>query len=99
MKHFLVNLYQVYSNGGPEVQNGMRRDGGGGQYLGTLIIFFSRTAGKLVCSIAYWSFNKFVEIVAPGSNMTLRQMALGLNIRNTKKNYSLSSSDPLGSGA
>ena len=70
--HCLVNLYQVCSNGGLGTQNGPAAGGFG---------FKSKTysksssaeplssgAGYLVYSIAWWSFTKFIQMVAPGLN-------------------------------
>ena len=43
MEHCLVDLYQVYSNGGPGVQNGPATGGLGFKNEIYLKIFFSRT--------------------------------------------------------
>ena len=51
----------------------------------------------MVCSIAWWSFTKFVQTKVPGSKMAQRQGVLGLNHRNAKKYIQKSSSsEPLG---
>ena len=65
--------------------------GGGGGVLGSKMKYTSKSsspellgsgAGNLVCSIAWWSFTKFVQTKVPGSKMAPRQGVLGSNHRN-----------------
>ena len=82
-----MDLYQVCSNGGPGVRNGPAAGG----VLGSKMKYTSKSsspellgsgASNLVCSIAWWSFTKFVQTKVPGSKMAPRQGVLGSNHRN-----------------
>ena len=78
MKHCLTNLYQLYSNSGPGVQNGLRR----GSWIRK-----SNILKDLLLGIWYIRLfsgplpSLFKYVVAPSSKMAPHQGVLGLNDR------------------